>query len=182
MSTIAKRTIELRENAGLSQSELARRIGVKPQSIQQLEAGSVRKPGYIVALAETLGVTPKFLATGKGNAALLSRQPKARHGDCLPEGSSPDAVALRFRLLRHVIAGAGDEARDEFAAQVGVLPHEWAAYEDGSEVMTREQANDLLLKFGVTPEWLSWGDDGDLSLTMLGDLVQAAQQYAARTA
>jgi len=58
---------ELREALGLSQSALARRIGVTPQAIQQLEDGKVRDPRYIVALAEVLGVPPVALA-GKGAA------------------------------------------------------------------------------------------------------------------
>jgi len=53
---------ELREALGLSQSALARRIGVTPQAIQQLEDGKVRDPRYIVALAEVLGVAPSALA------------------------------------------------------------------------------------------------------------------------
>jgi phage repressor protein C with HTH and peptisase S24 domain len=52
---------ELREALGLSQSGLARRIGVTPQAIQQLEDGKVRDPRYIVALAEVLGVPPAAL-------------------------------------------------------------------------------------------------------------------------
>jgi len=59
---------ELREALGLSQSALARRIGVTPQAIQQLEDGKVRDPRYIVALAEVLGVPPAALA-GKGGGA-----------------------------------------------------------------------------------------------------------------
>jgi len=53
---------ELREALGLSQSALARRVGVTPQAIQQLEDGKVRDPRYIVALAEVLGVAPAALA------------------------------------------------------------------------------------------------------------------------
>ena len=57
---------ELREAAGLSQSELARRVGVTPQAVQQLEDGKVRDPRYIVALAEILGVPPAGLRRDGG--------------------------------------------------------------------------------------------------------------------
>lgn len=47
---------EHRERQGLSQSELARRLGIKPQSIQQLESGAIRSPRYLHKLAEILRV------------------------------------------------------------------------------------------------------------------------------
>lgn len=72
---------QLREALGLSQSELARRIGVTPQAIQQLEDGKVRDPRYIVALAETLGVAPASLGRGTGPARQaypIRREPLGR--------------------------------------------------------------------------------------------------------
>jgi len=50
-----------REKAGISQSELARRVGVKPQSIQAIESGRVRATRYIVHIAAALGVKPSTL-------------------------------------------------------------------------------------------------------------------------
>ena len=64
MAIDPERVRELRAAQGLSQSELARRIGVTPQAIQQLEDGKVRDPRYIVALAEVLGVAPAALGAG----------------------------------------------------------------------------------------------------------------------
>lgn len=63
---------QLREALGLSQSELARRIGVTPQAIQQLEDGKVRDPRYILALADALGVPPAAL--GKAGAVRPPRE------------------------------------------------------------------------------------------------------------
>ncbi len=67
MAVNPERIRQLREALGLSQSGLARRVGVTPQAIQQLEDGKVRDPRYIVALAETLGVPPAAL--GRDRAA-----------------------------------------------------------------------------------------------------------------
>ncbi|RZI86297.1 MAG: XRE family transcriptional regulator [Rubrivivax sp.] len=59
-----------------NQSELARAIGVKPQSIQYLcgpgsnAQGSIHTP----ALAKVLGVSPDWLARGEGTAAPLTYQ------------------------------------------------------------------------------------------------------------
>lgn len=63
--TLAERVKRLREAIGLNQSELARRLGKSPQTIQALEKGRHLKPGYIVELAEVLKVTPQYLATGQ---------------------------------------------------------------------------------------------------------------------
>lgn len=62
---------DLRERHGLSQSELARRVGVTPQAIQQLEDGKVRNPRYLIPLAEVLGVPPAGL--GESGPAVASR-------------------------------------------------------------------------------------------------------------
>jgi transcriptional regulator with XRE-family HTH domain len=66
MAVNPERIKELREGLGLSQSELARRVGVTPQAVQQLEDGKVRDPRYIVALAEILGVPPAGLGRDGG--------------------------------------------------------------------------------------------------------------------
>lgn len=67
MPTIADRIKRSRVSTGLSQSELARRIGVKPQAIQAIEAGNVKKPRYIVNLAQALGVSAQYLENGNEN-------------------------------------------------------------------------------------------------------------------
>lgn len=63
--TLADRVRRLRKGAGLSQSSLARQVGVRPQSIQALEAGKVSNPKYIVKLAIALGVTANYMESGK---------------------------------------------------------------------------------------------------------------------
>ena len=66
MTTLAKRLADTRDARGWSQSELARRVDVKPQTIQAIEAGRVRKPANLVTIAKTLGVDPNYLLTGRG--------------------------------------------------------------------------------------------------------------------
>lgn len=62
--TLGERVKRLREEQRISQAELAKRVGKAQQTIQALESGRHRSPGYIVSLAEVLGVTPHYLATG----------------------------------------------------------------------------------------------------------------------
>lgn len=64
MATLASRLTTAREAKGLSQSDLARLIGIKPQAIQAIEAGRVEKPRNIVAIAKALDVEAGFLLTG----------------------------------------------------------------------------------------------------------------------
>lgn len=60
------RLTRLREDAGLTQSGLARRIGSSQSAVSQLESGE-RKPSYemIRQIAEALGVTPGYVVGGE---------------------------------------------------------------------------------------------------------------------
>jgi transcriptional regulator with XRE-family HTH domain len=57
-----KHLARLRDDAGLSQSGLARRIGISQSAISQIEAGD-RSPSYgmLVQIAEALGVSLAYL-------------------------------------------------------------------------------------------------------------------------
>jgi len=56
-----ERVTERRVAAGMSQSELARRVGIGQSSANRLEAGSTRNPRHIIQLAKVLGTTPEYL-------------------------------------------------------------------------------------------------------------------------
>lgn len=66
MESFGKRIARLRENVGLSQSDLARAVGVKPQSIQAIESGKAKGSKHVVAIAKKLNVSPDYLQTGRG--------------------------------------------------------------------------------------------------------------------
>lgn len=91
MNTLAKRLRYAREQVGLSQSGLARRVGIKPQAIQAIEAGQVRRPRNLVEIAAVLGVAPEWLLLGKGAAALHVQETSGRYD---ATGLSPEAIAL----------------------------------------------------------------------------------------
>lgn len=63
--SINTRIRQARERKNLNQSELARIIGVKPQTVQQWESGETapRRARY-KQLCDALGVTPEWLQTG----------------------------------------------------------------------------------------------------------------------
>ena len=66
---LGSRIAALRRDAGLSQAELAARLGVSPSAMGMYEQGR-REPSaqLLVALARELGVTTDFLLTGKAAA------------------------------------------------------------------------------------------------------------------
>lgn len=62
MLSLANRVKLARQSKGYSQSDLARRIGIKPQAIQAIEAGKVQKTKHIVELARALDVPPEYFS------------------------------------------------------------------------------------------------------------------------
>ena len=66
---LGPRIAALRRDAGLSQAELAARLGVSPSAMGMYEQGR-REPSaqLLVALARELGVTTDFLLTGQVTA------------------------------------------------------------------------------------------------------------------
>lgn len=56
----------MRKIKGMSQSDLARAVGVKPQSIQAIEGGKAKGSKHVVAIARILGVSSDYLQTGWG--------------------------------------------------------------------------------------------------------------------
>lgn len=98
--TFATRVKKAREHAKLSQAELARRLGLKPQAIQYLEEpkNNARGSKHTAAIARECGVDPNWLGRGEGTmlVAAQARQPEARYG------VSPEAleVARAFDQLQ----------------------------------------------------------------------------------
>ena len=66
MNEIKDRVAQSRRDMGLTQLELAKRVGVSQQAIQQLEDGVIKRPRYMVELALALGVSPEWLLNGLG--------------------------------------------------------------------------------------------------------------------
>jgi transcriptional regulator with XRE-family HTH domain len=61
--TLGSRIRQARERYGMSQVELARRIGVSATALNQIESGKTADPGVsrIVKIAEILGVSTDYL-------------------------------------------------------------------------------------------------------------------------
>lgn len=91
--TLGARVRQCRLALRWSQADLANRIGVKQQSIDQLESGKVRRPRYIVELSEALNVPLDWLRHGKGRVH-LSRATSGRE-DTLPDWAFEPEIAAQ---------------------------------------------------------------------------------------
>lgn len=86
VNSIGQRIKAARTTQGISQAELARRVGVSAGTIGNHEAATRAKPRELLAIAEALGVTPEWLERGTGpmhwtdaQHASKGRAPHNRH-------------------------------------------------------------------------------------------------------
>lgn len=89
VKTIAERLKAARDEAGLNQVELARRAGVAPGTIGNIEAGTRQNPRELLEIAAAVGVRAEWLKTGFG--------PRTESG--LAQSLSHHAVTLPPRRL-----------------------------------------------------------------------------------
>lgn len=78
-----------RRAAGLSQPQLAARLGVTQQALAQLESGQTRAPRYLLQLAGIMGVDAADLAAGRLPAGLLQAAQAERTAKGPAHESSP---------------------------------------------------------------------------------------------
>lgn len=70
--TLGTRLKWARNAAGLTQRDVARHIGVSPQAIQHIEAGTSKSTRYVHRLANALSVSINWLETGAGQPRELA--------------------------------------------------------------------------------------------------------------
>jgi len=68
MSEIKDRVLTRRKLLGFTQAQLDKKVGVKQQSIPQLEECLVKRPRYLLELSDALRCTVSWLVTGDGPA------------------------------------------------------------------------------------------------------------------
>jgi transcriptional regulator with XRE-family HTH domain len=70
MEFIGKRVKARRVKLGLTQSKVALACGITQQAYEKLENGEVRRPRYVLELADVLQASAKWLLTGEDGATL----------------------------------------------------------------------------------------------------------------
>ncbi|MDP9150990.1 MAG: helix-turn-helix domain-containing protein, partial [Myxococcota bacterium] len=91
--TIGARVRRLRLARGLSAVGLSREVSVTEAAIRAIETGDSKSPSFVVGvlLAETLGVTPRYLAFGQDPVLEDRLRTIERHLGIAPERSGGDA-------------------------------------------------------------------------------------------
>jgi len=100
MDTLADRIRRYRFTSGLSQAQLAARMGIKPSSVAQWELGQTRPHSTrLSALSEILCVSVPFLLEGEADEEAELRARLAQIALALDAGALSDliATAQRFR-------------------------------------------------------------------------------------
>lgn len=93
-----------RDEIGLTQAELADKVGTSQQAIEQLEGGKTKRPRYLPELAEVLGVSIDWLLNGSANSLTGDNFKIIR----------PYTKAKAFPVLSKVQAGAWAEAIEPY--------------------------------------------------------------------
>lgn len=90
-----------RERMGLSQEELAARVGAAQQTIQSLEAGKIRKSTFLPHIARELGVDFEVLAFGDDLPRLgpMARPVAMANTRRVPLFTTRDVEAIRIYLV-----------------------------------------------------------------------------------
>lgn len=136
MSTLADRLRRAREDKGLSQSELARRVGIKAQAIQAIEAGKVQKPRHINEIARALGVDADEL-TSDGTATHSQRSAGAQPG-------TVPIVGIARAGLEAIDYSAGQGELGEVEAPAGATDKTVAVEVRGASMGGRVEEGDLV--------------------------------------
>lgn len=65
MNTLGERIERAMNEKGLKRKDLADALGISTMAVGDLINNKTKKPRYLVEIADTLGVDPKWLQTGK---------------------------------------------------------------------------------------------------------------------
>jgi len=135
-----------RRSAGLTQPQLAARLGVSQQAVQQLEAGAIRTPRYLLRLAEVMGADAKALAEGR-------YQPAGEQAPAAAPAEGPPLLGRRD-LPVYASAQAGPEGMVltydpiewiERPAPLSTVRDAFAMYVVNDSMEPRYRQGDLLL-------------------------------------
>lgn len=95
MTTLSDRLKQSRKNAGLTQSALAKAVGITQPTYQALETGKVTKSSYLLQIAEVLKVNSHWLATGHGDMlGQVTHQNQKSHINYEPSTSTIELMEI----------------------------------------------------------------------------------------
>ncbi|MFB9995689.1 XRE family transcriptional regulator [Providencia rustigianii] len=107
--SIAKRLLDARIKAGMSQADLAEKVGVSQQSIQKIEAGQTNSPRRISDIAKAVNVSAQWLQFGTRDGNGLKTEFEVKEWEDIPNCSDVDFVDIPV-LDIELAAGGGSNA------------------------------------------------------------------------
>lgn len=125
-----QRLEQLLEDRGLSQSELARRVGIKQPSIARLISGHTRSTSVLLELAKELDTTPEYL-TGESDDVGSGFQSGSVPYRSMPPTQSPQMAAEQLgsvlipQLEIGYSMGGGSVFEDYQQTAMVPFPREW---------------------------------------------------------
>ena len=166
---IGDRIRRSREQIGLSQSELARRLGIRPQSVQQWEDGKTEpRPKKYQDIASALEVDKSWLQTGMtgiseevspyysapgigGRVPLVSwvqAGSMAEVEDPHAPGVAEDWITTTVQVRDHTFAlrVRGDSMEPEFPNNIIIIVEPDMQYENGDYVVVRNSHDEATFK------------------------------------
>ncbi len=110
VGTIADRLQQVMKKRGLTASELARELKIRPQAISQWLSGSTRSPSAsnLVKAARILGVSPEWLTEGRGSMTSSPELGVGHKNETAPFDRNVSAYTPSkkpLRVLARVVAG-----------------------------------------------------------------------------
>ncbi|MAS87609.1 MAG: hypothetical protein CMH30_06500 [Micavibrio sp.] len=94
MKNLGSRIKYMREKLGLSQGQVADKLGVSQQAIQQVETGKAKKPKYLYEMATMLGVSYEWLVLGEENPKFAQNAARVSNNNVQESAPRQSADAL----------------------------------------------------------------------------------------
>lgn len=103
-----ERIAALREEAGINQRQFAIEVGIRQQSLSEIESGKSKSPSAVTLLkaASRLGVNPWYLLTGEGIAKEKHLRPDVLECAAEMQALTEEQVA-NIKNLIHSFGAAG---------------------------------------------------------------------------
>lgn len=105
--SIAARVKATREALGLTQVELAEKVGTSQQSIEQLENGKTKRPRYLPELVNILGVSMDWILSGNSDSN-TPLTPKNSNNKAYPHISWTRAIIYSESMDPNILNGADE--------------------------------------------------------------------------
>ncbi|CAH1653422.1 putative HTH cro/C1-type domain-containing protein [Hyphomicrobiales bacterium] len=130
MKTIGERIRELRSALGVSQADLADKVGMTQTGIASIESGTVSRPRRIVEIARALGVSPEDLLDDDAahqikqarNAMLEASHFLTRDGEAIRDVTGRLVDTAHIKVIGEIAAGVWRDPKQADEVEYRHLP------------------------------------------------------------